>query len=83
MRLRPLLSTEHLRGQPGLSRAASDALLDLQPSTVCEALQVHGVGRKTTTRLVALGFLSDPEGVQYRQRTAVELRRGIGELVDA
>lgn len=65
-----------LQAQPGLSRAARDALLELQPATVLEALQVRGVGRKTTGRLLALGLLIDPEGVQHRARTAEEL--GIG-----
>lgn len=75
MHQRPLLTADQLRGQPGLSRAAGDALLDLQPTTVLEALRVHGVGRKTTARLLALGLLTDPEGVQYRPRTAEALRR--------
>jgi len=68
------LTTDALRGQPGLSRAACDALLALQPATVPMALRIHGVGRKTTRRLLALGLLTDPEGVQTRARTAEELR---------
>jgi hypothetical protein len=63
----------HLQGQPGLSRAARDALLVLQPATVLDALQVRGVGRKTTGRLLAAGLLIDPEGIQHRARKAEEL----------
>ncbi len=68
------LTTDDLRGQPGPSRAACDALVALQPVTVLMALRIHGVGRKTTKRLLALGLLSDPEGVQTRALTAEELR---------
>lgn len=68
------ISRGYLRGQPGLSRAACDALLELQPATVLRALLIHGVGRKTTKRLLALGLLTDPEGVQTRTRTTEELR---------
>jgi hypothetical protein len=60
---RPLTASD-LRGQPGLSQAAIDALLALQPTTVLEALDVKGVGRKTTKRLLALGLLEDPDGMQ-------------------
>jgi hypothetical protein len=42
--------------------------------TVLEALGIPGVGRKTTKRLLALGLLTDPEGVQTQARTAEELR---------
>jgi hypothetical protein len=68
------LSTDDLRGQPGLSRTARDALVVLQPATVVMALGIHGVGRKTTKRLLALGLLTDPEGVQTRARTVEELK---------
>jgi hypothetical protein len=68
------ITTDALRGRPGLSRAACDALLALQPATVLTALRIHGVGRKTTRRLLSLGLLTDPEGVQTRARTAEELR---------
>jgi len=61
-----------LRGQPGLSRAACDRLVAVQPMTVLEALDIPGVGRKTTKRLLALGLLTDPEGIQARARTAEE-----------
>lgn len=61
--VRPLISSD-LRGQPGLSQAAIDALVTLQPMTVQEALRLKGVGRKTTKRLLALGLLNDPEGMQ-------------------
>ena len=63
--VRPI-TLDDLRGQPGLSRAASDALVAQQPPTVLKALVMHGVGRKTTQRLLALGLLTDPEGVQTR-----------------
>jgi len=68
------ITTDALRGQPGLSRAACDALLALEPATVLMALRIHGVGRKTTRRLLSLGLLTDPQGVQTRGRTAEELR---------
>ena len=72
--LRPI-AHDDLRGQPGLSRAAIEALVGQQPATVLEALRMHGVGRKTTQRLLARGVLIDPEGVQNRARTLEELRR--------
>ena len=71
--LRPI-TLDDLRGQPGLSRAASDALVALQPRTVLKALLMGGVGRKTTKRLLALGILTDPEGVQTRRLTLEEFR---------
>jgi len=46
----------------------------VQPMTVLKALSIPGVGRKTTKRLLALGLLTDPEGVQTRVRTAEEFR---------
>ena len=70
---RPICASA-LRGQPGLSRAACDRLVAVQPMTVLEALGIPGVGRKTTKRLLALGLLTDPEGVQTQARTAEELR---------
>jgi hypothetical protein len=72
--LRPI-TYDDLRGQAGLSRAAIDSLVEQQPATVMQALRLHGVGRKTTGRLLALGVLSDPEGVQNRAMTLEELRR--------
>jgi hypothetical protein len=51
------------------------ALVERQPATVLQALRMHGVGRKTTMRLLALGVLSDPEGVQNRAMTLEEFRR--------
>ena len=68
------ISANALRGQPGLSRAACDRLVAVQPMTVLKALDIRGVGRKTTKRLLALGLLTDPEGVQTQVRTAEELR---------
>ena len=53
---------------------AIDALVALQPPTVLKALLMHGVGRKTTKRLLALGLLTDAEGVQTRTMTLEELR---------
>jgi hypothetical protein len=72
MQRNPRLTELHLRGQPGLSRAARHALLDLQPATVLDALRIRGVGRKTTARLLALGLLGDAEGVQHGPRAAAE-----------
>ena len=75
--MKPLrsIADDDLRGQPGLSRSAIAALLAQQPPTVLEALRMHRVGRKTTERLLALGVLTDPEGVQNRAMTLEELRR--------
>ena len=75
MNRNPRLTQRHLQGQPGLPRTARQALLDLQPATVVEALQIRGVGRKTTARLLALRFLRDPGAVQQGPRGAAE--RGI------
>ena len=72
--LRPI-TYDDLRGQPGLSRAAIDSLVKQQPATVMQALRMHGVGLKTTARLLAFGVLSDPEGVQNRRMTLEEFRR--------
>ena len=68
------ITLDDLRGQPGLSRVACDALVALQPTTVLQALRIHGVGRKTTKRLLALGLLNDPEGLQNRTLTLEDLR---------
>jgi hypothetical protein len=70
---RPLTSGE-LRGQPGLSQEAISALVTVQPATVQEALRLKGVGRKTTKRLLALGLLNDPEGMQHGGLTRGRLR---------
>jgi hypothetical protein len=61
---RSLLTQHHLQGLPGLSQSARDGLLAVQPTAVLDALRVPGVGRKTTARLLALGLLRDPHGVQ-------------------
>lgn len=61
---------DDFRGLPGLRRAALDALLKAQPTTVREALRLPDVGRKTTARLLALGLVTDPEGVQRRSASA-------------
>ena len=66
MAARRVLTLNDLRGQPGLSRTARDQVLRQQPTTVLQALRIHGVGRRTTQRLRALGLLTDPEHVQAR-----------------
>jgi hypothetical protein len=66
------ITPDDLRGLPGLSRAACDALVALQPTTVQKALRLHGVGRKTTKRLLALGLLTDPDSMQGRLRMLEE-----------
>jgi len=43
--LRPIAHDE-LRGQPGPSRAAIEALVGQQPATVLEALRMHGSGAR-------------------------------------
>ncbi len=68
------LTLADLRGQPGLSRAACDALLALQPRTLLQALRIRGVGRKTAYRLLALRLLIDAEGLQNRELTLEDLR---------
>lgn len=67
----PRIALDHLSGQPGLGRAAQAALVERQPATVLEALQVRGVGRKTTKRLLALGLIADPERLQHRSMAQV------------
>lgn len=57
------ITPEDLRCQPGLSQAARGRLLAAQPATVLKALSIHGVGRKTTKRLLDLGLLADTDGV--------------------
>src|SRR5712692_4728414 len=73
MRTPKAISLNDLRGQPGLFRAACDRVLRLQPRTVLQALRIHGVGRSTTKRILALGLLTDPEHVQTRALTAEEV----------
>ena len=68
------ISANALRGQPGLSHAACDRLVAVQPMTVLKALGIPGVGRKTTKRLLTLGLLTDPDGVQPQVRTPEELK---------
>ena len=67
-----VLTVNDLRGQAGLSRAARDRILRQQPTTVLQALRIHGVGRRTTTRLLALALLTDPEHVQGRPLSVEE-----------
>jgi hypothetical protein len=68
------ITPDHLRGIPGLRRRSRDALLTLQPTTALDALRIPDVGRRTTRRLLALGLLTDPDGVQRRSRTMSEIR---------
>ena len=63
---RRLIGMDDLREQPGLSQVARDQLVRGQPSTVLQALRIRGVGRSTTSRLLALGRLTDPDQVQTR-----------------
>lgn len=58
------VTADHLAGLPGLSMKSHAKLLAKQPKTVIEALRIRSVGRKTTRRLLELGLLTDPEGVQ-------------------
>lgn len=55
-----------LHGQRGRSRAARASVLRQQPTTVLQALRIHGVGRCTTRRLLTRGLLTDPDNVQVR-----------------
>jgi hypothetical protein len=68
------ITLDDLRGEQGLSHAASQSLVELQPTTILQALRIHGVGRKTATRLFALGLLTDPEGLRNRYLTLADLR---------
>jgi hypothetical protein len=61
---RQMIVEDHLDGLPGLSGRARDALLAQQPETVREALEIRGVGRRTTRALLRLGLISDPDGAQ-------------------
>ncbi len=45
-----------LEGRSGISKAAIDAVIAVQPRTVAEALRIPGVGRTTARRLVELGL---------------------------
>jgi len=58
------ITAEHLAGLPGLRLTVRDALIALQPKTVLAALDIPGVGRKTTKYLLAAGIITDPDGVQ-------------------
>jgi hypothetical protein len=68
------ITADDLRGLPGLTRAACNDLLARQPATVRQALRIHGIGRKTTRILLALGLIIDPDGIQSRPRTLEEIR---------
>jgi hypothetical protein len=61
-------------GQPSLSRAVRDALVARQPTTVGQALRIHGLGRKTTRRLLALGPITESVGIQSGPRTLEKIR---------
>jgi tetratricopeptide (TPR) repeat protein len=60
------ITVDDLLGQPGLSQAAISRLVKAQPPTVLKAISIHGVGRKTAYRLLRLGLLTDPDGLQGR-----------------
>jgi tRNA U34 5-carboxymethylaminomethyl modifying enzyme MnmG/GidA len=74
MKIRRKITLDDLLGQAGLSRAAATALVESQPKTVLQAIRIHGVGRKTTHRLLELGLLTDPEGLHHRALTTEDLR---------
>ena len=56
-----------LKGLSGLSCKARQAIIEMQPRTVREALTIPGVAGGTTRNLVPLGLLADPEGVHSRR----------------
>jgi len=62
----PRIRADHLDGLPGLRRAAVRALVERQPKTVAEALDIPDVGRQATGRLLERGVIADPDGVQAR-----------------
>ena len=64
MSKRKPITHDSLKGLPGLSRMARQALVKAQPRTVREALRIPGVGRSTTRHLVDLELIVDPEGAQ-------------------
>lgn len=69
---------ETFKGWP-LTRKTVSALVAAQPRTVLHALALHGVGRKTTKRMLQLGLLIDPEEfrrVRARARNWVSRRKG-------
>jgi hypothetical protein len=68
------ITLDDLRGELGLCRAASQSLVEHQPTTILQALRIRGVGLKTTKRLFALGLLTDPEGLRSRGVTLADLR---------
>lgn len=63
------------RGQRGLRHTTLNALLSQQPTTVLQALQIRGVGRKLTRRLLKLGLLIDPERVQTGPARGIVIRK--------
>ena len=80
MKGRRRIREDDLRAQPGLSRAATEALVAAQPATVREALKIPGVGRKTTRRLIELGVVTDSDdtqrGTPARRRVSSARRPG-------
>ena len=80
----PRLELEHLLRIPSLRRRAAAELLKRQPRTVREALLIPDVGSCTTRRLLGMGLLDDPEGVQPGTKKAVgRIRRAIRQVRDA
>ena len=63
-RRRRAITMADLAGHPGLRQAAQRAICARQPTSVAEALELAGVGRKTTRRLLDAGLLEDSEGLQ-------------------
>ena len=61
---RPRITEELLRGRRGVTEDAITGLVETQPATVAEALELYGVGRRITGMLLALGLITDPEGAQ-------------------
>ena len=59
-----MIVEDHLDGLRALSGHARDALLAQRPKTVREALEIRGVGRRTTRALLRLRLISDPDGVR-------------------
>jgi len=68
------ITADDIRGLPGLTRTACNDLLARQPTTVRQALRIHGIGRKTTRVLLALGIIIDPDGIQSRPRPLEKIR---------
>lgn len=55
-----------LKSISGLRRAAVDAILDRQPRTVTEAIQIPNVGRKIAGVLLEARLITDPDDAMHR-----------------